>query len=187
VTPIRHRCLFLPACCRSSLQIIQNAYYSDIVYNLRSAVGRPHKGKSGVIPVLAIILSRYWRTSAGNRSPKATPSMPSDCARADHRTQALFVDLVTAGERQAYWPKRQPDALRLAPQQICPDRMHRHTIELLIDCCKQASQFNIGLLAQQVQRPGALLAATPRKQNPFFSLSSLESHVLSSTLYKSKE
>jgi hypothetical protein len=42
---------------------------------------------------------------------------------------------------------------------------------LLIDCCKQASQFNIGLLARQVQRPGALLTATPRKQNPF-SLSS---------------
>jgi len=38
--------------------------------------GSPLKGKSGVIPVLAIILSRYWRTSAGNRSPKATPSMP---------------------------------------------------------------------------------------------------------------
>src|SRR5262245_50095413 len=78
------------------------AYYSDIVYNIRSALGRPHKGKCGVIPVLAIILSRYWRTLAGNRSPKATPSMPSDCARANHRTQARFVDLITAGELQAH-------------------------------------------------------------------------------------
>jgi hypothetical protein len=45
------------------------------VYNLRSALGRPHKGKSGVIPILAIIL---WRTLAGNSSPLAMPSMSSD-------------------------------------------------------------------------------------------------------------
>src|SRR5215475_14324956 len=45
--------------------------------------------------------------------------------------------------------------------------MHRHSIELLIDGRKQADQFDIGLLAQQAQRPGAVLAATPRKQNSF--------------------
>src|SRR5215813_8891626 len=59
--------------------------------------GSPHKGKSGVIPVLAIILSRYWRTSAGNRSPRATPSLAIRLCCDNRCTHALFLDLVTTG------------------------------------------------------------------------------------------
>jgi hypothetical protein len=70
-------------------------------------------------------------------------------------------------ERQTDQPQWQPDAIRLAPQQIRSDRMHRHPVEPLIDGRKQTGHFNIRSLAQHVQCPRAVLAAAPRKQDSF--------------------
>ena len=66
--------------------------------------------------------------------------------------------------------------LRVNDPIFAPDLLIKEMEETVVS---RPGQFNIGLLAQQVQCSVAVLAADPRKQNSFsLSLSSLESHAL---------
>src|SRR5213079_2173200 len=51
-----------------------------IISSARARVGRPQTGNIGSSPVPFNCFSRYARTSSRNKSPKATPSIPSATA-----------------------------------------------------------------------------------------------------------
>src|SRR5207244_9017459 len=51
-----------------------------IISSARARVGRPQTGNIGSSPVPFNCFSRYPRTSSRNKSPKATPSIPSATA-----------------------------------------------------------------------------------------------------------
>src|SRR5260221_345059 len=42
--------------------------------------------------------------------------------------------------------------------------MHRNPVEMLVDCSEKPDHLNRGILAQQMQRPGTILAAAPCQQ-----------------------
>ena len=66
--------------------------------------------------------------------------------------------------------QRQIGGLGLKLQQPQADRVHGHPLVLAVDGREQPRQFDFRILPQDVQGPGAILAAAPTQKGAFFHL-----------------
>ena len=82
-------------------------------------------------------------------------------------THQRFVNLIRAGPRQRHFPHRQPRRFALRIKERLAITMHCHARKLLVDRRQQSNNFERRIAPQQMQRPGAVLAARPAQQNPF--------------------
>jgi hypothetical protein len=73
--------------------------------------------------------------------------------------------LVGTGPGQGIGPERQADGLSLLVEQLVPDGVHGHAIELFIQGGDESYDFNAGILPEEMQGPGAVFAAGPRNSN----------------------
>ena len=61
--------------------------------------------------------------------------------------------------------QRQPRRSRLGFDQFPSHGVHRHPVERLVERGQEPDDFEVGLLAKDVERPGAILAGTPGEQD----------------------
>src|SRR5262249_6932781 len=82
----------------------------------------------------------------------------------DDAPHPLIVDFIRAGPRQGNNPERKPSGYRLSVDQFHPHAVHGDAPEGFIVRRHQPYHFDLATLAQQVQRPGTVLARTPRQE-----------------------
>jgi hypothetical protein len=85
--------------------------------------------------------------------------------RRDRSAYAFFVHVVRARMRNRDNSQRQSCGLCLRFEHIAPDGMHRHPVDRLVHRRQQRAHRAGMLLIEQMQRPGAVLAAAPGQQN----------------------
>jgi hypothetical protein len=78
---------------------------------------------------------------------------------------ARLVVGVGAGEGQIDLPEGQPGGGGLLVEQLLAEAVDGDAAELLVDGGEQANDFILRLLAEQVEGPGAVLAAAPTKED----------------------
>src|SRR5262249_50323344 len=78
---------------------------------------------------------------------------------------AVLVDLVRAWVRQKDRDQRQARRSRLGFDQSPAHGVHRHPVERLIERRQEPDDFEVGLLAEDMERPGAILAGTPGEED----------------------
>jgi hypothetical protein len=79
---------------------------------------------------------------------------------------ARFILFVGTGPGKRNGPKRHTDGFGLQLNQLPAHGVHGHSIKLFVQGGDQRYNFNLRVLTQQVQRPGAILAARPGKRYP---------------------
>ncbi len=90
----------------------------------------------------------------------------SDCLSADFGHEGL-VDLIGAGPGERDLPERQACGGSLEVKQFLAEAVHGHAAEVLIDGGEQAHNFELRVLAEQVQSPSAVFATGPAQQDAF--------------------
>jgi hypothetical protein len=83
----------------------------------------------------------------------------------ESRPHALLVDLVRARVREHDVDQGQPRRSRLSLDQFPPYGVHRHPVERLVERGQEPDDFDVGSLAEDVERPGAILAGTPGEED----------------------
>ena len=78
-------------------------------------------------------------------------------------SELVFVIGARAGD--LHTEERQSGGGGLNFDEFAANRMHRDSIRRFIKRCQQAGYFEIRVLAKTMQRPGAILAGTPREQH----------------------
>jgi hypothetical protein len=101
--------------------------------------------------------------SAKNRSPNAMASTPSPTARLQMSFILCSYTPLEHGQGSGTVHSGNP-AARF--QHRPPGPVHRDTVELAVERGQQANKVPIAALAQNVERPRAVLAAAPRYENP---------------------
>src|SRR5205085_6917943 len=76
-----------------------------------------------------------------------------------------FILSISARVRQIDDVQRKADRLCLSLQQFQSHRVNRNALIELIDSRHESDDFNLALLAQNMQRPGAVLATTPAQKS----------------------
>ena len=79
-----------------------------------------------------------------------------------------FVVGVAAREGKIDLPKRQTDRSGLPIEQLFAEAVNCDPAELFVDRGQQSNDFKFGLLAKEMKRPGAVLAAAPTKEDAFW-------------------
>jgi len=64
--------------------------------------------------------------------------------------------------------------------QRASDRMHRDTVERLVESCYECGYFDCRILPQQMQRPCAIFAAGPRKSDSLQAAAAFTGEVMRS-------
>ena len=78
---------------------------------------------------------------------------------------ARLVVGVGAGEGKIDLPEREPGSRSLLVEQLFSEAMNGDAAELLVDRGQQGDNFVLGLLAEEVKRPGAIFAAAPAEED----------------------
>jgi hypothetical protein len=72
---------------------------------------------------------------------------------------------VRAGKGKIDLPERQANGVGLPVEQLFAEAVDGDAAELFVDGSEQGDDFEFGLLAEQVERPGTVLAAAPAQQD----------------------
>ncbi len=72
--------------------------------------------------------------------------------------------LVVTGPREVDGPEREAEAFGLGFHECAADGMHRDPVGCLIEGGEERGDLNIGLLPEEMQRPGTVLPTTPGQQ-----------------------
>ena len=86
--------------------------------------------------------------------------------RRDHLVHRGRIGCVRAGMRYRDAGERQSERLRLRGKQVLAHRVYRDSLRIVVHGREQPGHFEVLPGAQEVQRPGAVLAAGPGQENP---------------------
>jgi hypothetical protein len=90
--------------------------------------------------------------------------------RAHGVSHSRFIVHIGAGVRNRYTAERQAGRMRLCLQHIAPHGMHRDAIDRLVQGRQQRLHGAGMRVRQHLQRPGAVLAGTPREDDLHFAV-----------------
>ena len=129
------------------------------------SAGVPQIGNSGSSPVPASCRSRYARMSARNRSPNANAVTPSDRAFSTTARIRASYSSFEHGHGSGTGHSGKPGGVGLRLHQFRTNPVHGDPPERLVQRGHQPDDLDLPALPQDVQRPGRVLARTPRQQD----------------------